>query len=484
MVRGFHLDLRIQVMRMEALKSLATRLKGLGITTLVMEWEASYPFSSHPLIPNRYAYRPSEIASFMRHARNLGMDVIPLQQSFGHLEYLLRHPRYQSLREDSHNHSQLCPLEAEGCKRLLGALMRELAASHPSEYFHIGGDEARLLGHCPRCKALAKRIGSAGLYARHIGMVARIVQSLGRRPLLWADMVLKHPEALAALPKTSVLVDWNYGWNMDHFGDHAALVRSGLEIWGAPALRSDPDNYFLVDWGKHLRNIRDFIPRGRALGYGGWVMTSWSTSGEYSRVMESTSDAVALLPLRRVYPLEGFSLPLAAYAQALDSKDPLEIEAFVQGYCLRQYGLEKSQAKRFWKALTAAPYEVRQGRVEGPLGIPALLTRSAEAATVLRRLRPNKGLREFEHYRLLADIRLQYLRYQAVEADINAASADAARFRRARRRVAALRRAAPGLDRRFKALHASSLHPGALAEENQLRRAKIDQLHDTLSQRR
>ena len=43
-VKGFHLDLRIQTMKMPALKALARDLHQKGINTLLMEWEASYPF--------------------------------------------------------------------------------------------------------------------------------------------------------------------------------------------------------------------------------------------------------------------------------------------------------------------------------------------------------------------------------------------------------------------------------------------------------
>jgi hypothetical protein len=45
-IRGFHLDLKIQVMTLNALKSLAAELAEMGINTLIMEWEASYPFKS------------------------------------------------------------------------------------------------------------------------------------------------------------------------------------------------------------------------------------------------------------------------------------------------------------------------------------------------------------------------------------------------------------------------------------------------------
>ena len=85
-IRGFHLDLRIQVMKMPALKNFALKLSRQGINTLVMEWEGSYPFLQDPLIPNRFAYSRQEVKDFIAYCQTLHIDVIPLQQSFGHVE--------------------------------------------------------------------------------------------------------------------------------------------------------------------------------------------------------------------------------------------------------------------------------------------------------------------------------------------------------------------------------------------------------------
>src|SRR3954454_8139229 len=164
LVRGFHLDLRVQVMTMDALRSFVTKLSKEGINTIVMEWEATYPFQKHPLIPNRFAYTKDEIKSFINYCSSIGIDVIPLQQSFGHVEYILRHERYKDLREDQKDYSQVCPLEEEGDKKLFTDLFTELAATHPSKYFHIGGDETYLLGHCEKCKAMAAKEGTSKLY--------------------------------------------------------------------------------------------------------------------------------------------------------------------------------------------------------------------------------------------------------------------------------------------------------------------------------
>jgi len=482
-VKGFHLDLRIQVMTPDALKDLATQLSRNGINTLIMEWEATYPFEKHPLIPNRYAYSKADVTDFIRFCQNLGIDVIPLQQSFGHVEYILRHTRYQDLREDQKDYSQVCPLKESLNQALFKDLFTELAATHPSKYFHIGGDETYLLGHCDQCRLKAEKEGKSKLYIDHIKMLADLVIQLGKRPVLWADIALKYPEALSLLPKETIFVDWNYGWDMNRFGDHQKLVESGFEIWGAPALRSHPDNYFITQWEKHFKNIRDFVPAARNLGYTGIVMTSWSTSGLYSSVFETTNDIIDLYAIRHVYPLTGFPILLNAYAESLKSATPLEVQGFVLKYGNDTYGFTRDQSLKFWKALRTAPYEIQQGEVKAPMAmsIQNLLDSASLAAQWLRDLQPAKNKEAFEHYRLMADIRVQYLTYQNLEHQVNAPTFTPNAAPDVMRKLKAIIDNAGDLDRRFVALNKRALYPAEMEQENALRISKAKLLYARLA---
>ncbi|WP_184545507.1 beta-N-acetylhexosaminidase [Mucilaginibacter sp. FT3.2] len=482
-VRGFHLDLRIQVMTMPALKAFALKLKQNGMNTLVMEWEGTYPFEKHPLIANRYAYSKLQIKSFIKYCDSLGIDVIPLQQSFGHVEYILRHQRYKNLREDQKDVSQVCPLETDGDRALFTDLYTELAATHTSKYIHIGGDETYLLGHDARCKAKAQQEGKSKLYTDYIKMLCDIVIKLGKRPVLWADIALKYPEAIKSLPKETVFVDWNYGWDLSYFGNHQKLMESGFEVWGSPALRSSPDNYNLTQWEKHFKNIRDFIPAAAKLGYKGMIMTSWSTSGQYSSVYESEADVAELYAIRHVYPLSGFNILTAAYFEALKINQPLNITAFVYKYGHDRFSLDKTGATTFWEALKAAPYDVQQGEVKSPLpmSVAQLLDSCIIARRKLYALKPVKNLPEFEHFKLMADIRVYYLTYQQIEKEVNDSSFNAAQKPAVIGRLKQLLTESKKLDNRFTQLNSDFLNPSAIAAENELRNIKVTGLFNRLS---
>lgn len=482
-IKGFHLDLRIQVMKMDALKTFAKKLSESGINTLVMEWEATYPFEKHPLIPNRYAYTKEEIKSFINYCGSLGIDVIPLQQSFGHVEYILRHYRYKDLREDQKDYSQVCPLQEEGNKQLFTDLFTELAATHPSKYFHIGGDETYLLGHCEKCKAKAAKEGTSKLYIDHIKMLCDIVIGLGKIPVLWADIALKHPEALTLLPKQTILVDWNYGWDLNNFGDHDKLMQSGFEVWGAPSLRSHPDNYFLTQWEKHFKNIRDFVPICRKLGYKGIIMTSWSTSGQYSPVFESSDDIIDFYAIRHVYPITGFNMLLKAYTESLQTEKEFDIPAFIETYSKQQYGFDKQQSLSFWKALTTAPYEIHQGKVIAPSAITLqqLVDSQAIVVKALYTLQPVKNKDEFEHYRLMADIRMLYLTYQKIEGEVNAPGFTNTQLPSILQQLKQLINNSKLINQRFISLNKNTLHFAELQQENNLRNSKIILLYQRLT---
>jgi hypothetical protein len=475
---GLHLDLRVQVMPITALRALAAQVADLGFNTLLIEWEASYPFERHPLIPNTYAYTPAEIRGFIAHCERLGLEVIPLQQCFGHVEYILRHERYADLRESRSDLCQVCPCKADDAVPVFTELFAELAASHPSQHLHIGGDETYLLGHCPVCRAKAEKKGKSRLYVDYFKRVAEAVVKLGKRPLLWADMLLKYPTAATEMPRECIFVDWNYGWATNHFGDLEKLRATGVEFWGAPALRSSPDNHSLTCWETHFNNLRDFIPFARRSDYRAVIITSWSTSGIYGHHWDKPGEVLDLLPMRRVYPITGFTILLHAFRESLRVDRAFDPKAFVVSYARDRFGLDARAGSALWRALTADATLIQPGVKLGPIGAS-----TRRAAKIFASLRPTRNKTEFAHLRLMADLRDFHVRFKVLETRLNSSWLTPARQPRACRELAALRRESLRLDQRFARLNRDVLHPVELAEELAYRSKKLRALHDHVSRR-
>ena len=331
------------------------------------------------------------------------------------------------------------------------------------------------------------RVGKSRLYIDYVRTLCEMVLKLGKRPVLWADIALKYPEAIPLLPKEAIFVDWCYSPRLHLFDEsHNKLLASGCEIWGAPALRSHPDNFFLTDWEGHFNNLRAFIPQARQRGYKGMIMTSWSTSGQYSYVWESGSDPLQLLPIRHVYPITGFNILLAAYAEGLKSEQSLDIPRFMETYCRGHYGLSSNRSDLFWSSLKAAPFEVNNGLVKSsPVrSLEALLEEARAAAKTLHELAPTPPNPEFEHYSLMADIRVYHLSYLLIQKQVNAATCSAAQIPGALSQLQELMATEKELERRFLALNGASFYTSELEQENQLRCAKTHMLYERLARLR
>ncbi|UZR96415.1 beta-N-acetylhexosaminidase [Chondrinema litorale] len=479
-VKGFHLDLRIQVMTPEALKKFADELAEMGMNTLVMEWEGTYPFEKHPAISNKYSYSREEVKEFVSYCDNLGIKVIPLQQSLGHVEYILRNTRYSHLKEDRKDISQICPMKITESKALFTDLFSDLAAMHNSEYIHIGGDETYLLGHCELCQKKVAEEGKSKLFVDHMKMIAEIVISLGKKPVMWADIILKHPEAADELPKETIFVDWNYGWKINHFGDIPDLQAKGFTFWGAPSIRSHPDNWYVTDWPKHFENQREFIPYPRKAGYKGLIMTSWSTSGLYGFTWDVGYDVMGMVQIRNTYPMSGFNILIACYGEAIKTKEPIDTDKFILDYAANQFGLNQKDTETLLAFLSVPPELIVNGKPQKSESVEQMQQDFGKIRDQINDIQPKKHQSEFAHFKLMADLRMHYLDFKGVEAKYNADSFTIAQTSELVSELEKILKDAKALNRRFTALNKGFLYDTEIEHQNQLRVMPIQLLYDRL----
>jgi len=463
--------------------NLADYLHQSGMNTIIMEYEGSFPYRTNGIISNRYAYTREEVKAFVQHCATKNIDVIPLQQCLGHLEYILQFDRYAYLREDKYDVSQLCPLKRAEAHDFYAGLIDEVIALHSSEYIHIGGDEAFLLGHCDECNLFAREHGKSQLYVDYISMITNLIIEKGKIPVLWADIVMKHPEAIDQLPEECILVNWNYGWDLSRFGDHDNLINSGLKIWGAAALRSSPDNFFHTSWKTHFKNLEDFIPAMRKYQYDGIVMTSWSTSGRYTYRREPRGNIIEMFPIRHVYPLSGFKMMIDAYASAIESKN-FNAHDFVTDYALTNFGFSKSDAEKFYDGLDARVETIKGYKTSANRELSELYEDTKAFSDFLDKVKVTDNQQEFEHYRLMYDIREYYIKSKMVQREIEKMEFSKENVSVYIKKLEDLKQEEAMLDIRFTSIHQNNLHPGSIEEENFYRSREIDILFDKLNRKK
>jgi len=480
-VRAFYIDCRAEVMTMDAIKALATDLSKKGINTMLIEWEATFPFDKHATLCNQYAFSAAQVNDLVAHCAKLGIEIIPLQNCFGHCEYILRHNRYWGLRENSKDPSQVCPLKVREAVPIFTEIFREVAALHPSKYFHIGGDETYLLGSCKECMVVTEKEGKSRLFVDYVKAMSKIVIDMGKTPVIWADIILKYPEALAELPRELIFVDWNYGWEPNRFGNLENLFEAGVKMWGASSLRSSPDNQYLTQWEKHFNNLTVFIPFARKAGYTGMIQTSWSTGGTYGFHYDTGHEIINMQPIRQVYPMSGFNVLIDAYCQAVNSNEPVNGHKFAVDYAKAKYGFNPSQAEILWEYFTM-PQEVirRDSKDNNGTPIGKVLDDCIAMKAKIDGLAPTQNKEEFAHYGLMLDIRINYLKFKQIEGIYQSPSYNRSQAPALIVRMQEIIDQADVLNQRFFALNHGYLKNGELLYMNSIRNEKMKALYGWL----
>lgn len=468
---------------MQAMYELVDDLSAKGMNTLLLEWEGTFPFEKHATLANEYMHSKQEVKDFIAYSTNKGIDVIPLQNCFGHAEYILRHDRYYALREDPKKEiSMVCPLKHQLAKPIFKEIFDEVAELHPSQYFHIGADETFLLGSCEECQKIVATEGKSRLFVDYINEMVELVLEMGKTPVIWADIILKYPESVDQLSKELVFIDWNYGWDVNRFGDLQHLFDAGVTMWGASALRSGPDNMYLTQWMKHFNNLKDFIPHSRKSGYQGLINTSWSVSGGYGFHYDSYGEILSMQPIRQVYPTQAFNILLEAYALSLETEEPINPEQFILDYAVSRFGVDASEATKLLNYMQLPQEGMgRNGKDKLGATVSEVVAQTAKVLEEFKTFKPKDNKWEYDHLLLMLEMRLNYVQYKEVEAkyDNNKFGGDAAldSIKEMAQTMETIYNESEELQKRFVKLNTGYLKEGQWEMLNETRSEKLKSLY-------
>jgi hypothetical protein len=335
----FHLD------RFEYLKDCIKQLARYKVNAIVMEFEDRFKYQSHPVIAAPTSFTSDQVRELTNFAHQYHIDIIPLVQGLGHAEFILKHDEFRDLREDPAVFQSCCPLR-EGTYDVLFDMYRETIEATPGvKYFHIGGDEVRLMGVCPQCKKKKEEIGELGLYLTWLNRVNDFMKEQGRTLIFWDDMPLKQAglyrltynradekfdstwtggivrldNIINKFPRDGIFMRWNYETGRDKGNIYTLdwYKKNDFKVAIATAIIG---NWPLIpDYRGTPSNIRSFVTLGAEKNVFGELCTAWGDdAGNHSEI----------------YWL-GF---LASAEYAWNSDDPVELERYWQKYIHRFFG--------------------------------------------------------------------------------------------------------------------------------------------------
>lgn len=345
-LRAMNFDLRQTFSKPERLIQYIADFSRYKINALLIEYEDKFPFRRHPeVVHPRHALREAQLEALRQTAHEHFIEIIPLQQSFGHLEYVLRHSQWRHLRETEQSTGELCPSNPASFV-LVTELLEEMMDAHPdSRYIHLGCDEVYSLCECPQCKDQFGGVRERAFIA-FLNRLIAFAASRGKTPIFWHDMLDQcPPDELAQLDPRSAAMIWIY--NGRNIGAEVSALTAkfrahGIEVMGAPAVRS-------FDWAEHQNypvlpnrtdNLLQWAETADKLDIGCMVATNWTgpfSLGVPYGIFETTWYPMLLhadLAWNRTADTESF---IDRFLEQFHGVDPAACHAKLGNYRLEDY---------------------------------------------------------------------------------------------------------------------------------------------------
>ena len=238
--------------------------------------EHAFSSKAHPLIgPEGGSLTPDEIRELVAYAKSYHIELVPEQQTFGHLHKALKYEKYNPLAETPYG-DVLSP-QQEGSYKLVADWYRELDPLFPGKFFHIGADETFELGE-GQSREAARVKGVGAVYFEHLNRVRDILKPYNRKLMFWGDIALNHPDLIGNIPKEMVVANWDYGPKDDYMNRINPFKNAGLEQLVCPGVWGWNQIFPNVDASS--KNIINFVRDGQSVGALGMLNTTWDDDGE------------------------------------------------------------------------------------------------------------------------------------------------------------------------------------------------------------
>ena len=238
--------------------------------------EHAFSSNAHPLIgPEGGSLTPAEIRELVAYAKSYHIELVPEQQTFGHLHKALKLEKYNSLAETPYG-DVLSP-QQEGTYSLIADWYRELDALFPSRFFHIGADETFELGQ-GQSREAARARGVGAVYFEHLNRVRELLKPYNRKLIFWGDIALNHPELIGSIPKDLLVANWDYAPRESYDSRIDPFKNAGLQQFVCPGVWGWNQIFPNVDAAS--KNIINFVRDGQSAGALGMINTTWDDDGE------------------------------------------------------------------------------------------------------------------------------------------------------------------------------------------------------------
>lgn len=280
--RGFYHDItRGKIPKVETIKNLIDVMAYYKLNALQLYVEHVFEFAEIKELIKKSGYiTAEELKEIGEYCKDNFIEFTPSLSTFGHMYEILEMDKYKHLRVlKDYNagpnfwlarmmHHTIDPLNEESFS-LVTSLIDQYAPSFEDDKFNICGDETFDL------RNYGGGFDTGKLY---IDFIKRIIAHLEKRnlkPMMWADILLRHPEVLSELPEDIYLLNWNY--ELEPSEEDVRTIASlgkkqivcpGIGVWHRFCERLENE-----------QNIQKMAEYGYKYGAMGVLNTSWGDWG-------------------------------------------------------------------------------------------------------------------------------------------------------------------------------------------------------------
>ena len=289
--RGFMLDIsRNRVPTMDWLKELIDVLALLRYNELQLYTEHTFAYVDHQVVwEHASPMTAAEIREIDAYCSARGIELVPNQNSFGHVERWLKHDAYRHLAESPNGFehpiagwrnggSTLAPTAESAA--FINTLYEELLPNFTSNMLHIGCDEPWELGQ-GHSKARVDREGKHLLYLEFLNRLFALVEQHGHQAQFWSDIIMERPDLVPQLPKNVTPVIWGYEADSPYAEQCRIAAEAGFKgnFYVAPGAGNW--NSFSGRLEVARQNIALAAKEGHAHGAKGLLLTAWGDNGHH-----------------------------------------------------------------------------------------------------------------------------------------------------------------------------------------------------------
>ncbi len=248
LVRGVMLDIsRDKVPTMSTLRELIDMLASWKINQFQLYTEHTFAYRAHREVWALASPMTSEeIVELDSYCRERFMELVPNQNSFGHLERWFIHERYRTRAETEFGvelpwgeiteHPFTLALSAAAIEFLDG-LYSELLPSFTSTRFNVRCDETYDLG-LGNTRARVEGVGRPRVWLEFVREIHALASRHGRSTQVWDDTVRRHPELFADLPRDLMILDSSYDAERSLMATAERLAAAGQPFYVCPGTSS------------------------------------------------------------------------------------------------------------------------------------------------------------------------------------------------------------------------------------------------------